>query len=546
MGSTQFRGPRRLVGSLIAATLIGTVLSTLVVTDAEARRRRPQRDTYRPPYSEIAVDAKTGRVIEATNADSPRHPASLTKIMTLYLLFERIERGQLNMRSELTVSSNAADQDPSKLGLRPGSRISVEDAIRALVTKSANDVAVTVAENLAGSEERFAEQMTRKARILGMHNTRYYNASGLPEPRQITTARDQVLLGRAIQDRFPKLYGYFSTHTFVYRGNAYRNHNRLLGNVEGVDGIKTGYVRASGFNLVTSVRRNGRHIVAAVLGGPSSRIRDARMRELIAETLPVASAGPRTVAMITDSDAVVADDSLTTAGLPVRSREIVAQAPVQTRPVPKVDMVQPGTQPVLAYAPPPPAPRGGILGAIPAGHMTIGSPAAPIPVVRQAPRPQQAEVPQAPTQLVDARVEAPVATAAPISITPPVAEVAPSEPPQRVASLAPVPATQPRVEIAPQRTAATPVPAKPAAREGEWQIQIGAFPEEAKAKLMLREMQTKLRTVLGGHEIYTERVSKGSAELFRARFAGFDHRDQAEAACRAVKKAGSACIAVRN
>ncbi len=191
-------------------------------------------------------------------------------------------------------------QSPSKLGLKAGSSIRVEDAIRALVTKSANDAAVVVAETLGGDEPQFARMMTRKARALGMNATLYRNASGLPNPEQITTARDQSLLGRAIQDRYPKYYRYFSTPSFTYRGHAMRNHNRLLGNVEGVDGIKTGYVAASGFNLVTSVRRGNRHLVAVVLGGRTGGLRDARMRELIAEHITVASTR-RTVAAIAEA-----------------------------------------------------------------------------------------------------------------------------------------------------------------------------------------------------------------------------------------------------
>ena len=174
----------------------------------------------------------------------------------------------------------------------PGQTIAVEDAIRALVTKSANDVAVVVAEAIGGDEDTFARMMTRKARALGMARTVYTNASGLPDDDQITTARDQATLGRAIQDRFPRYYRYFATPSFVYRGHAMRNHNKLLGRVEGVDGIKTGYTRASGFNLVSSVRRGNRHIVAVVLGGASGGARDARMRGLIEQHIASAATQP--------------------------------------------------------------------------------------------------------------------------------------------------------------------------------------------------------------------------------------------------------------
>jgi D-alanyl-D-alanine carboxypeptidase len=236
---------------------------------------------YAPQGAAIVVDGNSGSVLYESNAESPRHPASITKIMTLYLLFERLEAGRIKLDSQLKVSEHASEQAPTKLGLKPGQTIAVEDAIKAAVTKSANDAAVTIAENLGGDEPSFARMMTEKARALGMTGTTYVNASGLPDDDQITTARDQAILGRAIQERFPRFYKYFATEEFVYHGHAMRNHNRLLGVVNGVDGIKTGYTNASGFNLVTSVHRDGRFIVAVVLGGQSASARDARMRELI-------------------------------------------------------------------------------------------------------------------------------------------------------------------------------------------------------------------------------------------------------------------------
>ena len=238
-------------------------------------------EKYSPPTASIVVDGNSGAVLQASNPDALRHPASLTKIMTLYLLFERLEAGKIKIDSMLKVSEHASEQAPTKLGLKPGQTIALEDAIKAIVTKSANDAAVAVAENLGGDEGRFAKLMTQKARDLGMTRTTYTNASGLPDDDQITTARDQALLGRLIHKRFPRYYKYFSTESFVYHGLTMRNHNHLLGSIEGVDGIKTGFTRASGFNLVTSVHRSGRYIVAVVMGGRSSLERDAHMRELI-------------------------------------------------------------------------------------------------------------------------------------------------------------------------------------------------------------------------------------------------------------------------
>ena len=286
------------------ATITTAVIFTTDTADARRHRRRHHvrhvaKPSYSPAFSSIIVDANSGATLTANNPDAIRHPASLTKIMTLYLLFERLEAGKLKLDSELEVSEHASEQAPTKLGLRPGQTIKVEDAIKGLVTRSANDASVVIAEAISGDEDDFAKLMTRKARALGMSKTVYRNANGLPNHEQVTTARDQATLGRAIQDRFPRYYRYFATSTFVYRGHAIRNHNRLLGNVEGVDGIKTGYTRASGFNLVTSMRRGNRHLVGVVLGGRSGGSRDAIMRNLLAENL-AKGATNRTVAAITE------------------------------------------------------------------------------------------------------------------------------------------------------------------------------------------------------------------------------------------------------
>ncbi|MCW2307252.1 D-alanyl-D-alanine carboxypeptidase [Rhodobium gokarnense] len=240
-------------------------------------------------YAAIVIDANTGKTLFSRHADAPRYPASLTKIMTLYILFEEMKAGRMNMGTRLKVSRHASAQAPSKLGLKPGSTIKVRDAMMALITKSANDVAAVVAENISGSETRFAKRMTSTARRLGMRNTTFRNASGLPNRAQRTTARDMATLGRAVQQHFPKEYSYFKTRVFKYRGRRYGNHNRLLGRVKGVDGIKTGYTRASGFNLVSSVRRDKRHIVAVVMGGRTGRSRNAHMTKLIRTYLPKAS-----------------------------------------------------------------------------------------------------------------------------------------------------------------------------------------------------------------------------------------------------------------
>jgi D-alanyl-D-alanine carboxypeptidase len=249
----------------------------------QAKHRPIHGPNYNPPYADIVVDAKSDQVLHEVNPDAPRHPASLTKVMTLYMLFEQIEAGKFKLDTLLQISVHASVQNPTKLGLKANSTISVEDAIKGMCTRSANDAAVVVAEAVGGTEEDFSRLMTEKAHSLGMVNSTYVNASGLPAEEQITTARDQAILGRAIQDRFPAYYRYFSTVSFRYRGKDIHNHNGLLGQVRGMDGIKTGYTEASGYNLLSSVRRDEKHIVAVVLGGKSGAARNERMRQLIEE-----------------------------------------------------------------------------------------------------------------------------------------------------------------------------------------------------------------------------------------------------------------------
>ena len=232
----------------------------------------------------IVLDAESGRVLQSNDADDIKYPASLTKIMTLYLTFEALKKGQVKLTDRFTVSREAADMPPTKLGLQRGETIKVEDAILGLVTKSANDAAAVVAENLAGSESRFAEQMTRKAKKLGMTHTQFRNASGLPDDDQVTTARDMAVLARAIMRDFPEYYPYFSRESFTFRGRTHRNHNHLLGQYEGADGVKTGYIRASGFNLVASSKRGDTRLIGVVLGGKTARSRDKAMEKLLDRT----------------------------------------------------------------------------------------------------------------------------------------------------------------------------------------------------------------------------------------------------------------------
>jgi len=233
------------------------------------------------PYSALVVDAGSGKVLFEQNADAQRYPASLTKMMTLYMTFDALKQGRLSLRQSLWVSPEAASKPPSKLGLRAGDSITVNDAILGLVTRSANDAATVLGESLGGTEESFARQMTAKAHALGMSQTYFRNASGLPDPFQVTTAWDMFRLALALQRHFPEYYRYFSTDNFYFRNRVYSNHNHLLSSYAGADGIKTGYIRTSGYNLVASAQRNGTRLIGVVFGGETSRSRDSHMREIL-------------------------------------------------------------------------------------------------------------------------------------------------------------------------------------------------------------------------------------------------------------------------
>lgn len=240
-------------------------------------------------YAAYVVDAETGTVLHRENADTLNYPASLAKMMTLYLVFESLDHGAVSLDTALPVSRRAAQRPPSRIGLRAGGRIALRDAIRTLAVKSANDVATVIAEYFSGSEAEFARLMTARARALGMANTTFRNASGLPDRQQRTTARDIATLALALYGRFPHRTHFFATRSVEWNGTRYRNTNRLLGNYPGMNGIKTGYIRASGFNLAASVERGGVHVIAVVMGGKTSASRNARMRQLLDRALGEAS-----------------------------------------------------------------------------------------------------------------------------------------------------------------------------------------------------------------------------------------------------------------
>jgi D-alanyl-D-alanine carboxypeptidase len=578
-------------------TVTAAVVFTSDAADARKSRHRNHaraheaRQSYNPAFSSIIVDGNSGATLSANNPDASRHPASLTKIMTLYLLFERLDAGSLKLDSEMQVSEHASEQAPTKLGLRPGQTIRVEDAIKGLVTRSANDAAVVIAEAIGGDEDDFAQLMTRKARALGMVRTVYRNASGLPDDQQVTTARDQATLGRAIQDRFPRYYRYFSTAAFNYHGQSIRNHNHLLGSLEGVDGIKTGYTRASGFNLVTSMRRGNRHLVGVVMGGRSGGSRDATMRSLLTENLDKA-ASRRTVAAITErgvSEASEVAEAEGPATQPVRSQiatQIPSAEPVTAPPARassasarSILAAAAASVPPQVKAEPPPLTNGVIqtqaIASIPgsseplkpvrvktvqvkAGQTKLASagsaqPSSPAASVMPSPR---AEVPET-SSAVMAKAETNKADRLEVARTEmppqpanhgtgngllgvlPASSLSSSSAAQTIAYADPMARVQP--QPLQQGDAG-----KPASIRTGWIIQVGALDSEAEAQQRIDAARNQAHGLLAKADPFTEPVAaKGDKKLFRARFAGLD-RDQAEAVCRTLKRADISCITIKN
>jgi D-alanyl-D-alanine carboxypeptidase len=517
--------------------------------------------------------------------------------MTLYLLFERLESGKMKLDTEMPVSQHAADQDPTKLNLRAGQTIRVEDAIKGLVTRSANDAAVVIAEAIGGDEDDFAAMMTRKARALGMSKTVYRNANGLPNDEQVTTARDQATLGRAIQERFPRYYRFFSTTSFTWRGEQIRNHNHLLGSVEGVDGIKTGYTRASGFNLVTSMRRGNRHLIGVVLGGRSGGSRDAIMRNLLAENLEKGATAHTVVAVTernsADTSADVADASDTPArpAAPVQVAAAPAPEAPAPRPASRLSALAAATAAMPPAQPKPEArPMESKIEPAPLTNGVISSqPLSLIPGSSEPMKPVRVKTVQVKAGAVK------VASAAPTQVAPQVtntisprtdvaetsgavvaradiinrpeparAEVARTEMPQQPAGFgtgngilgvlpaattaAPAPAPVARLASAdpapqPIQMSAT---TKPVATHSGWIVQVGALESESEAQQRIEAARSSARGLLSKADPFTEPVvARDNRKLYRARFAGLE-RDQAEAVCKALKRADISCMTVRN
>ncbi|ESZ04317.1 D-alanyl-D-alanine carboxypeptidase [Mesorhizobium sp. M1060] len=441
--------------------------------------------------SAIVVDAKTGKVLYSSDANGRRYPASLTKMMTLYLTFEAMAKGRISRNTPVPFSAKAAAEPPTKLGVKAGGAVSVETAILSMVTKSANDSATALGELLGGSESNFARMMTAKARALGMDGTVFRNANGLPDPGQFTTAHDMAMLGIALREHFPQYYGYFSQRSFLYGRQRINGHNRLLGRIKGVDGIKTGYTRASGFNLVSSVSDGNRRLVAVVMGGTSGRSRDNQMAGLINAYMPRASTrgGGALVAKAGGDN-------------PVKALAKVF--------LPKHDAPTPDGKPIVEDDP-----------------------------VASNDDPTSADEQSAEGQSADEQTVAAVEEPAPVVKTRKVKTVIVTAPKVETAQI--VAAYAEPTPVSPQAVD----PVNTASVPAGWAVQVASSPKQSEAQAFLDKTAKLAPKVLGAASGFTVAFEKDGETYYRARFGGFRSKDAAWNACNALRKKKIACYAVQ-
>ncbi len=473
------------------------VLSTILLAIV------PVAQAWADRYAALVIDAATGEVFHEDNADAVLYPASLTKMMTLYLTFRALEQGTLTLEQRLPVSAYAFRQSPSRLGLAIGSRIRVEDAIYALVTKSANDIAVVLAEAIGGSEPRFAQLMTQQARRLGMTRTSFRNASGLPHAQQQSSARDMARLAQVMIRDFPQYYHYFSTESWRFRGNVYHNHNRLLGRYPGMDGLKTGFIRASGFNLVASAMRGRLRLIAVVFGGDTAEARNQRLANLLDQAfasrrgttlIAQGSAPPISVIPGTRPSAVAAAPA---AGIPrsLGIASVLAAAPLSTAPVSAED---------APINPPVPNRR-------------------PIPATASetAARPAEAMVPIAPSPPAQRRTaQRQTASAA--------GSVAQARPTRRQTT---------------SRTSAVQEEQGDTGATGRWGIQVGAFRNAATSRQAIQRARAQLPGLLGSTSSAVVPVGSGRNRLYQARLLGLEQRT-ATTACNRLAASRAPCFTI--
>ncbi len=514
----------------------------------------PANAAVKRAYAGIVVDAKSGKTLYSRAADSPRYPASVTKVMTLYIVFQELSAGRMKLSTRMRVSKFASNAVPSKLGLRVGSTISVENAIKSLVTKSANDVARVIAEHISGSEAKFAVRMTKTARALGMKRTTYANASGLPNSKQITTVRDQSRLGIAVYQHFPKYYKYFQTRSFKYKGKTYGNHNRLLGQ-NGIDGIKTGYIRASGFNLLTAARKNNRHIVVVAFGFDSGTQRNAKVAALVKTNLNKARRGGY-VAQARIAKPRIGGGAVTrVAAIPVNPMPRLERNIPLVIATPKVPAVRiPAVQTPAVQAPPiilaslpnptSPTPLNRPINLL--GANTINIPVAPKPTrINLASIPQvKTNKPSAPQiaspidiigqWITDTRVNSNGALAL--------------MPPSNIGS-------NRQINQANQNLASQAIDLMTSGAIGDekiikkvqtgWLIQVGAMNSSQGASSLLENATNQLPELLNRRSD-VQNINKNGREIYRARFVGFGSKANAQSACNKLKERNINCLLVQS
>jgi D-alanyl-D-alanine carboxypeptidase len=502
----------RRAGATVLAVCLAVGLNAPVLSPVEAQSSDNAR------YAAIVVDATTGEVLFARRADSPRYPASVTKMMTLYLAFEALEAGRIKVNDIVTVSPLAASQPPSKLGLAAGQTIRFDDAMRATTVRSCNDMAMLIAEHVGGSQARFAAMATLKAQALGMTQTRYVNPNGLPDSRQITSARDLAILARAIMRDYPQYYSYFGLHDWNYQGRDYRNTNGLLLGGQGYDGIKTGFTNASGYNLAASAVRDGRRIITIVMGGRSAPSRNSHVAELMNTGFEVESRRAK------GENIQVAQTFFEQRGFGVGSPDSVPGGGV---PIAYASMEgergqsgsEDGEEPTPYNAPVPrqPQPPAQAYAAAQPSHGAVANnPAAA--GARSYAAVANSPPPPAPAPRNDNRPPASLTASLNGGAAPP---------PSRTS---PAPATRP--------TPARPAPARQPA--GRWAVQVGAFREEKVARDWLTEVNRRFRTQF----TTAERDVQTAAGWYRSRFTGMTQQG-AEDACEALAARRVTCAVIR-
>jgi D-alanyl-D-alanine carboxypeptidase len=555
---------------VLAFSLLFSVVTGVFSVQAWARVEK---------HAALVIDVNSGAVLHKDDADALRHPASLTKMMTLYLTFECLESGRLKMSDMITISKHAASVAPSKLNLKPGEQISVKDAIGTIVTKSANDIAVALAEKIGGTEGNFVRLMNVRARQLGMTKTHFENPSGLPNDDHVSTARDMATLALHLMDDYPRHFRVFATHKYEYRGKSYRNHNTMLNTFAGVDGIKTGYTRASGFNLVTSVHRGRRHLIGVVFGGRTAASRNAAMRNLLTKAFTRASTTKTRKRMHRPTSEQEPEIAARPPSRPAPSRVAETERPetpihvFKVRHVPIVTSSRAASADQTTDMEDTNAPNGSVAvqtasadnsdADFIAAAERLGQRAEMLGASDRIPNPTRTgSVARQPVAFAPARE--PVADVPPVRTqprfqAPPQARamIAAREAPQgsdgRQLGLPPStlnaqayaldarsnpPPAQPQYQARPQQQGRT---TAIRASAGNYEVQIGAYGSIADAQRALNSVQDRASRLLAGRASVTHPVMKNGHQIFRARFAGFD-ADRAASTCSALRSKGVDCF----